>query len=416
MVSNAKTVISELLPILRVYQDGTVERFVDSPFVPSSPEDPSIGVSSKYTTIHHPSQHDSTSQNSHPPPAKENFPYRDGSLHIHLKKKSAIFIFIRCMSQLHSFRASTYPQGLQRRHSRTLCRLTLCSTVARKPNYRRLLASKDTTISPLVSARLYLPKLSSPTHQKNLPNLVYFHGGGFCIESAFSFLYHNPMNSLASQAKVIIVSVEHRPAPEHPLPAAYEDSWTALQWVASHSLKGTIKKDSWLSDNGDFDRVYIGGDSAGANIAHNMALRAGTEGLVGAIKISGLFLSHPYFWGSDPTGSESVLVHEENILYRMWTFAYPSAPGGIDHPMINPFARDAPSLSGIGCSRLLVCVAGKDDLRERGIRYAEAVRESGWGGDLELFEVEGEGHCFHIANPGTDSAKIMVNRLVSFLQ
>ncbi|KAH7844856.1 hypothetical protein Vadar_032394 [Vaccinium darrowii] len=322
MATNAKTIASELPPVLRVYQDGTVERLIGSPFVPPSLEDPTTGVS-----------------------------------------------------------------------------------------------SKDTTISPLVSAQLYLPKLSPPqTHHKKLPILVYFHGGGFCIESAFSFLFHNSMNSLVSRAKVIAVSVEYRLAPEHPLPAAYEDSWTALQWVASHSLQDTINKDSWLTENGDFDRIYMGGDSAGANIAHNMAIRSGAEGLFGGVKILGAFLSCPYFWGSDPIGSEPVLGHEENLLYRTWTFVYPSAPGGIDHPMINPFACDAPSLSGIGCSRLFVCVAEMDELRERGIRYAKAVRESGWDGDLELFEVEGEGHCFHILNPATESAKTMVNRLASFLR
>ncbi|KAG5554765.1 hypothetical protein RHGRI_012354 [Rhododendron griersonianum] len=320
MVSDAKTIASELVPILRVYQDGTVERLVGSPFVPPTLEDPSTGVS-----------------------------------------------------------------------------------------------SKDTTISPPVSARLYLPKLSPPANQQKLPILVYFHGGGFCIESAFSSLYHDSMNSLVSRAKVIVVSVEYRLAPEHPVQAAYEDSWTALQWVASHFLEDTVDKDPWLIGNGDFDRVYVGGDSAGANIAHNLTIRAGTEGLFGGVKILGAFLAHPYFWGSDPIGSESVSAHEENLLHRTWAFVYP-APGGMDHPMINPFARDAPSLSGIGCSRLLVCVAGTDDLRERGIRYAEVVRESGWGGDLELFEVEGEGHCFHILNPGSDSAKNMVNRLASFLK
>ncbi|KAG2693673.1 hypothetical protein I3760_08G107900 [Carya illinoinensis] len=47
--------------------------------------------------------------------------------------------------------------------------------------------SKDVDISqdPPISARLYLPSLDQTHHQK-LPILVYFHGGGFCIESAFS--------------------------------------------------------------------------------------------------------------------------------------------------------------------------------------------------------------------------------------
>ncbi|KAL2469931.1 putative carboxylesterase [Abeliophyllum distichum] len=103
-----------------------------------------------------------------------------------------------------------------------------------------------TNISPVVQARLYLPKLTDP-HQK-LPVLVYYHGGGFCVESAFSFLDQRYMNILAAEAKALIVSVEYRLAPEHPLPVAYEDSWTALQWVASHVIeKPCMEKELWLT-------------------------------------------------------------------------------------------------------------------------------------------------------------------------
>lgn len=49
-------------------------------------------------------------------------------------------------------------------------------------------------------------------------------------------LYHNnTLNKLVAEANVVAVSVDYRLVPEHPLPAAYEDSWTALQWVASHA-------------------------------------------------------------------------------------------------------------------------------------------------------------------------------------
>ncbi|KAJ0093607.1 hypothetical protein Patl1_25413 [Pistacia atlantica] len=321
MASTVKEVTKELLPLVRVYKDGSVERLVGSPYVPPSPDqDPETGVSSKDITISH---------------------------------------------------------------------------------------------NPVISARLYLPKLTQS--DKKCPILVYFHGGGFCIESSFSFLDHRYLNALVSQSQVVAVSVEYRLAPEHPLPAAYQDSWAALQWVTSHKIAEDPNKEPWLLKYGDFDRVFIGGDSAGGNIAHNIAMQAGVESLPNDVKIAGAILSHPYFWGSRPIGSEPSDNHEKSFSCLVWEFVYPSASGGIDNEMVNPVGRGKPSLAKLGCSRLLVCVAGKDSLRDRGIWYVDAVKESGFEGEVELFEVEGEDHAFHVFYPETQSAKDMIRRLAFFI-
>ncbi|KAL7236634.1 hypothetical protein ACSBR1_019849 [Camellia fascicularis] len=89
--------------------------------------------------------------------------------------------------------------------------------------------SKDVVIDPEtgLSTRLYISNTPNPHHK--LPLLVYFHGGGFYIETAFSPTYHNYLNSFAIEANVIIVSVEYRRAPEHPFPIAYNDSWAAIK-------------------------------------------------------------------------------------------------------------------------------------------------------------------------------------------
>nr|WRU92907.1 HID8 [Tabernanthe iboga] len=273
-------------------------------------------------------------------------------------------------------------------------------------------SSKDITISPDVSARIYLPADKVPPANQRIPILVYFHGGGFCIESAFSSLSHRYINAVVSHAKVLVVSVEYRLAPEHPLPTAYEDSWAALQWIASQYVE---KTEPWFANFANFDRVFIGGDSAGANIAHNLAMRASHDGLNGGMKIYGVLLSQPYFLGSQPIGSEPSVDHDKGFLYQTWKFVYPNAPGGFDNPLINPFTNEAPCLSWLGCSRLLVCVAEKDELRERGVRYFDAVKKSGWRGKMELFEVEGEDHCFHIFNLESQNAKMLIKRLASFL-
>ncbi|XP_038722512.1 2-hydroxyisoflavanone dehydratase-like [Tripterygium wilfordii] len=298
--------------------------------------------------------------------------------------------------------------------------------------------SKDVIISenPKVSARLYLPKLEQL--DQKLPILIYFHGSAFCVESAFSFLHHRYFNPLISEAKVVAVSVDYRLAPEHPLPAAYEDGWAALNWVASHAhaAQNEPNKDPWLLKYGDFDRLYIGGESAGGNIVHNIAMRAGSENLEGNVKILGAYVSHSYFWGSKPIGSENdpnkrkayVLSqsetfssdpgssHDKTFPSLVWNFVYPSAPGGLDNPMLNPEGPGAPSLAGLGCSRLLIVVAGDDELRDRGVRYHELVKESGWKGELEFHEDEGEIHGFHCMNPETVKAKNLIKRFGSFLK
>ncbi|XAR72888.1 Carboxylesterase [Bertholletia excelsa] len=242
--------------------------------------------------------------------------------------------------------------------------------------------SKDIVIDPVsrVWARLYKPKLAHSAQK--LPLLVYFHGGGFIIETTASPLYHNYLNSLAAEAGVLVISVDYRRAPENPLPAAYDDCWTVLRWVESHS--GGSASDPWMKELADFDRVFFAGDSAGANLAHHMALRIGSEGL-GLVKLVGVALIHPYFWAEEPIGFESEKPELKAIIGKIWRVAFPSS-SGLDDPWINPM-KD-PSLSKLGCSRVLVCVAGKDDLRERGRIYCKELDPVEFRGEVELLEME----------------------------
>ncbi|KAJ4844753.1 hypothetical protein Tsubulata_003449 [Turnera subulata] len=259
--------------------------------------------------------------------------------------------------------------------------------------------SKDTVFSPEnnLSARLFIPK---PTNRdKKLPVLIYIHGGAFCIESPFSTLYHNHLTTLVNKANVVAVSIQYRRAPEHPLPAAYDDAWAAIQWVASHA-KGD-GPEPWLNQYADLDRAFIAGDSAGANIAHNMAVKAGVSGLVG-VKLVALVMVHPYFMKGEP---DSLIK-----------FIFPSNQGSED-PRINPASCDAGrlELSKLGCSRVLVFVAGNDWLRDRGLSYYEALKGSGYSGVVDLVETEGEEHVFHLFNPEGEKVEPMLQQFVSFI-
>ncbi|PKA49490.1 putative carboxylesterase 2 [Apostasia shenzhenica] len=209
-------------------------------------------------------------------------------------------------------------------------------------------ASKDVTINPStgLSARVYLPPSSSFAGVRNLPVLVFYHGGGFCSGSAFSSPYHSYVNRLAAAAGILAVSADYRLAPEHPLPAAYDDSLEVLQWVAGGGL-----------ESADLDKIFVSGDSSCANIAHNVVLRLGQNNSV----VEGLILLHPHFWGKEKIGSGVILKAKD--ADALWPFVCPGTTG-LDDQRINPTAAGAPSLAALGCRRVLVAVAGRDLLNE----------------------------------------------------
>jgi acetyl esterase/lipase len=86
-----------------------------------------------------------------------------------------------------------------------------------------------------------------------------------------------------------------------------------------------------------------------------------------------------------------------------------------DDPRINPAGAGGAELASLGCARVLIFVAGKDRLRDRGVRYCEALKKSGWDGLVEIVETEGEGHVFHLLNPNCAKARVMMEKVVSFI-
>jgi acetyl esterase len=109
-----------------------------------------------------------------------------------------------------------------------------------------------------IPVRIYMP--SSETTP--LPVIVYYHGGGFVIAS--NDVYDATPRALANGARAVVVSVEYRKGPEHKFPAAHDDAFAAYKW--------TLKNAG--SFGGDAKRVAVAGESAGGNLAANVAIAA----------------------------------------------------------------------------------------------------------------------------------------------
>lgn len=93
--------------------------------------------------------------------------------------------------------------------------------------------------------------------------LLYLHGGGFIVGSTLS---HRPiLTNLAKAAAVDILALDYRMAPEHQYPAALDDAMAAYRWLLGQGYAA--------------DRIVVAGDSAGAQLALSLMLRAKAEGL-----------------------------------------------------------------------------------------------------------------------------------------
>ncbi|TQC42931.1 alpha/beta hydrolase [Rhodococcus sp. WS4] len=109
--------------------------------------------------------------------------------------------------------------------------------------------------------RVYIPDAPGP-----LPVVAYFHGGGFVTGDLT--VTEELCRALANDASAIIAAVSYRLAPEHPYPAATDDTFAALRWIA----------DNAIHFGGDPARLAVHSDSAGGNLAAVAALRARDEG------------------------------------------------------------------------------------------------------------------------------------------
>ena len=212
-----------------------------------------------------------------------------------------------------------------------------------------------------IAARLYGPELEDDGEDAQaLPVVVYWHGGGFVLADLNT--YDATPRAIARQAGCVVVSCDYRQAPEHRLPAPLEDALAAYRWVRENAA----------SFGGDPDKVAVMGESAGGNIACNVAIMARDQGLPAPAR---MVLVYPVA-GDDmdsPSYEENAHAAPLNKAMMAWFVQhYLDDPAQAADPRVNLVAAD---LTGLPDATLVM--AQIDPLRCDGERLADALKAAG---------------------------------------
>ncbi|MEE6267353.1 alpha/beta hydrolase [Streptomyces diastatochromogenes] len=264
----------------------------------------------------------------------------------------------------------------------------LDAVLADPERYALLRAHPGTPADDQVTVRdLYVPgpagqlrlRVYRPDTTEDLPMILYVHGGAYTYGSPEA--EEGRCLRYARDAHAVVVSVDYRLAPEHPYPAAADDAYAALTWIA----------DNPAELGGDRTRIAVAGGSAGGNIAASTVLRARD--------LSGphlLFqsLTYPSVDGSLTSASareftDTPVLNRGAMELAVQHYAKDS------HADPYAFPIRATDLSGLPPT--YIAVAEIDPLRDEGRDYA--VRLSAAGVTTELVQVPGAVHGFDILFP-----------------
>jgi acetyl esterase len=220
----------------------------------------------------------------------------------------------------------------------------------------------DATVAGSIPVRIYRPQASG-----SLPTIVYLHGGGFVIGDLDT--HEGVCRLLCNDVGAVVISVDYRFAPEHRFPAAVEDAYAALRWVAEH-----------IADyGGDRGRLAVGGDSAGGNLAAVSAQLAHADGLSLAAQL--LIYPNVDLLGDYASRKENADGYFLTLADMRW-FAEHYIGMSEDDPRVAELARD-PRLSPLqadsleGLAPAVVVTAEFDPLRDEGNAYAQALEKAG---------------------------------------
>ncbi len=207
-------------------------------------------------------------------------------------------------------------------------------------------------------ARIYKP--ASLANAKNLPVIVYYHGGGWVIATVDT--YNAAPRLLAKQLGAIVVSVEYRHAPEFKFPAQHDDAAAAYRWTLQNAA-------SW---GGDPRKIAVAGESAGGNLAVATAIYARDNRLTTPLHILSVY---PIANSSMtlPSRMDSANAKPLNGAMLKWFgHYYQATPADTQDPRLNLVKAN---LRGLPPTTIIN--AQIDPLRSDGETLAAAMRAAG---------------------------------------
>jgi acetyl esterase len=222
------------------------------------------------------------------------------------------------------------------------------------------------------------------------PVLVFYHGGGFVLGDLES--HDRDCRALANRGECVVVAVDYRLAPEHPFPAAVDDAWAALSWVLAHTDELGV----------DPDRVAIGGDSAGGNLAAVTALWARDQGI--ALRLQLLIY---------PAVDSAESVHQSRIDNAVGYMLDPQAVEWFTTQYVGDADPEDWRLAPIRAARhdgvapAFVITAEYDPLRDEGEAYAAKLAAAGVAATAVRYD--GMIHGFFGMGPVITAAKPAVD-------
>lgn len=241
--------------------------------------------------------------------------------------------------------------------------------------------------------RVYRPQSEGP-----LPVLVYYFGGGWVVGSLDTS--DAICRALATMARCLVVSVGYRLAPEHPFPAAIDDCYAGLKWVADHAREL----------GGDSARMAVAGDSSGGNLAAAVTLMARDDD--GPALAAQVLVYPPTRYGAK---TESMLGNTDPMFFNSYSSdwfwdRYLAQPADGESPLASPL--NAPDHSGLPAA--LVMTAEFCPLHDEGEAYADAL--SGAGVPVEYHRYTSLTHGFLAMSSVLDTAREAMEVIAGFLR